>query len=171
MDTLRIVVVGDTHVRVFRGLPCEMMEAIRNADWVIHVGDYVTVDVLHGLTRLKKDRFKGVYGNADPLAIRKELPETDKVEILGKRIGITHPSVGGPDENTEEVVIAEFEGDAVDAVVYGHTHEPRIEMVGGVLLVNPGKGYLEDSYFGPPTTMALLTVGTGLDAEIRELRR
>lgn len=165
----RIVAIGDTHASAFEKLPQEMLLAIREADWVIHVGDYTSKDVLDGLVKLNGERFRGVYGNADPQAIRNRVPAKDVLEVQGKRIGITHPAFGGDDEDVEEQVMAEFKNDGVDAIVYGHTHDPKIALLGGIWLISPGKGYLEKSHFGSPTSFAIVTVEETIRGEIHKV--
>ena len=165
----RIVAIGDTHASAFEKLPQEMLQAIRGADWVIHVGDYISKDVLDGLVNLKGERFRGVCGNADPQAIRNEVPAKDLLEVQGKRIGITHPAAGEDDEDVKEQVMAEFKNDGVDAIVYGHTHDPKIALLRGIWLICPGKGYLERSHFGPPTSFAIVTVGETVKGEIHRV--
>ena len=170
--SIRLVAIGDTHSYVLEDLPEEMMRAIQQADWLIHVGDYTSKDILGGLMALKGKRFRGVYGNADPQAIRDRVPTKDILEVEGKRIGIIHPAEGGGGHDIEQRVMAEFKNDSVDAIVYGHTHDAKVSRLGGLLLVSPGKGYLEKgSYFGPPTSMAVLTVGEDIKAEIRKISR
>ena len=142
--SVEIVVIGDTHALTFEELPKEMLNAIRKADYVIHVGDYTSKNVLEGLIRLKGQQFKGVYGNTDPQAIRKMIPSKQILEINGKRIGITHPAVGGLEKYTLKRVMANFRNKNLDIIIYGHTHEPVIKNQDNILLVNPGKGYLED---------------------------
>ncbi len=164
--SVKILIIGDTHLNSFKKLPKEMVQAIKESDWVIHVGDYTSIDIVEGLIRWKGDKFKGVFGNADPLSIRKILPDKVILEIKEKRIGITHPFCGGPETFTKARVKREFKDYDVDAIVFGHTHEPEIIEVNKILLINPGKGYLEKSSFGTPTTLAILTVTETLQAEI-----
>jgi len=164
--SVKILIIGDTHINSFKKLPKEMVQAIKESDWVIHVGDYTSIDIVEGLIKQKGDRFKGVFGNADPLSIRKILPDKVILEIKGKKIGITHPFCGGPETFTKARVKREFKDYDVDAIVFGHTHEPEIIEVNKILLINPGKGYLEKISFGPPTTFAILTVTETLQAEI-----
>jgi putative phosphoesterase len=166
---VRIVVVGDTHASAFEKLPQEMLEAIREADWVIHVGDYTSKDVLDDLVKLKGKRFRGVYGNADPQAIRNEVPAKDILEVQGKRIGIAHPASGGSDETIEKRIMTEFKNDGVDAILYGHTHDPKIGLLGGIWLISPGKGYLENIRFGSPTSFAIVIVDEEIMGEIRNV--
>ena len=143
----RVLILGDTHISNFKDLPEKMLQLIQEADWVIHVGDYTSIDVLLGFIKIKGPQFRGVYGNADPMKIREQLLADDIIEISQKSIGITHPAAGGPYENAKKKVIKQFKDYEIDAIVYGHTHDPLIEDFNGILLVNPGKGYLEKNYF------------------------
>ena len=95
--SVKIIIIGDTHLNSFKKLPKEMAQAIKEGDWIIHAGDYTSIDTVEGLIRWKGDKFKGVFGNADPLSIRKILPDKVILEIKGKKIGITHPFCGGPE--------------------------------------------------------------------------
>jgi len=164
--SVKIIIIGDTHLNSFKKLPKQMGQAIKEGDWIIHVGDYTSIDTVEGLIRWKGDKFKGVFGNADPLSIRKILPDKIILEIKGKKIGITHPFCGGPDTFIKSRVKREFKDYDVDAIVFGHTHEPEIVEVNKFLLINPGKGYLEQNTFGTTTTFAILTVTETLQAEI-----
>jgi len=164
--SVKIIIIGDTHLNSFKKLPKEMVQAIIEGDWIIHVGDYTSIDTVEGLIRWKGDKFKGVFGNADPLSIRKLLPDKVILEIKGKKIGITHPFCGGPETFIKARVKREFKDYDVDAIVFGHTHEPEIVEVNKILLINPGKGYLEKNTFGTPTSFAILTVTETLQAEI-----
>ena len=54
-----------------------------------------------------------------------------------------------------------------NAVIFGHTHLPFIEELGGVLLINPGSC----SYYSQVKTYAVLTVKDGkINAYINELK-
>jgi len=167
---VRIVVIGDTHILDFNELPQKMLNAILSADWVIHVGDYTSKEVLNGFIKLKGSQFVGVYGNADPLSIRNQVLEKEIIELNGKKIGITHPAVGGTSENIKKKILRKFKDDDVDAIIYGHTHDPIIKKFNGIMLVNPGKGYLEKEYFGPPTSFAILTLDDKIHVEIINIK-
>ncbi len=164
--TTKIVIIGDTHAKDLQDLPKMMLESITITDWVIHVGDYISENIIMSLKQLKKGCFKGVYGNADTLGVRKIVPERDIFEINGKKIGIIHPSSGGDYASTLKRVLSSFRNDKVDVIAYGHTHDPTILFYEKILLINPGKGYLEQNYFGPPTSFAVLYLEETLRAEI-----
>lgn len=167
---VRIIVIGDTHISDFNELPPEMLKAILSADLVLHVGDFTSKNILDELIKLKGSQFVGVYGNADPLSIRNQVLEKEIIEVNGKKIGITHPAVGGTYENTKKKVLRKFKDDNVDAIIYGHTHDPLIEEFNGIILVNPGKGYLEKEYFGAPTSFAILSLDNKIHAEIINIK-
>jgi len=153
----------------FNKLPNEMLKYIQDADWVIHVGDYVSKNVLKGLIKLKGEKFIGVYGNTDPLIIRKEIPAKRIIEIEDKKLAITHPASGGSIKMAERRVLAEFRNDPIDILIYGHTHEPKFEKNSDLVLVNPGKGYFEKSY-GPSTTLAVLRIDQEISGEIIQIK-
>jgi putative phosphoesterase len=56
------------------------------------------------------------------------------VEAEDVRIGLVH--VPGPAAGREGRLLARFPG--CDAIVFGHTHQPVVERVEGVWLLNPG---------------------------------
>ena len=125
--TVKIAILGDTHITYFKDLPKQMLNEIKKADWVFHTGDYINIDVLNGLIELKGENFKGVYGNADPSYIREKVPSKVIINILDKRIGLTHPAYGGSSMNTEKQVLNDFKDEIVDIIIFGHTHEPKIQ--------------------------------------------
>ena len=75
-----------------------------------------------------------VCGNMDEPALQEALPERLVVEVDGARIGLVH--VPGPSAGRAERLTGWFPG--CHAVVYGHTHVPQRERVGGVWILNPG---------------------------------
>jgi hypothetical protein len=167
---VKIVILGDTHVKSINELPNEMIKDIKCSDWVIHVGDYTSIEVLNGLIDLKGIYFKGVYGNADTKQVWEIVHPKEIFEIKGKRIGITHPPSGGSHENIEAKVIKEFRKDNVDIIIYGHTHDPIIHYKENIIIINPGKGYLEKHYYGAPTTIAILEIDDDIRASIKEIK-
>jgi len=168
--SMKIAIIGDTHIRLFEELPKDMLKEIINSEWVIHVGDYTSLNVLDGLVKAKGERFVGVYGNADPQSIRDKVQSREILKIFDKKIGITHPAIGGPDEFVETRILAEFKNENIDIIIYGHTHDPKVIYKGKILLINPGKGYLESNYYGSPTTIAILLISeSNQQAKIKEI--
>ena len=85
--TVKIAVIGDTHINSFELLPYEIVGFIESVDWVIHVGDYTSLSVLKKIKK-KGPNFIGVYGNADPLNVRDKLNAEEILEIQEKKIEV-----------------------------------------------------------------------------------
>lgn len=160
------MVIGDTHLRDNEQIPKLMLAEIQKADWLIHLGDYVSMSLIIELKKLKNERFLGVYGNADPLSIRNLLPAMDELNINGKKICFTHPFEGGASEITERQVLSTLKRRKPDIILYGHTHDAVNSVREGILIINPGKGYLENTSFGGPTSFAILEIDKNIRAQI-----
>jgi uncharacterized protein len=116
-----------------RRLPDRCVELLRTADLILHAGDVSSVAALADLRALGRP-VQAVHGNAEESELRGLLPETRVVEVEQVRIGMLHDP--GPRAGREARLAARFPG--ADAVVYGHTHVPQAERVGGVWMLNPG---------------------------------
>lgn len=164
----KILVIGDTHVRSYDQLPSELKKWIARTEWLIHVGDYISEQLLLTLQEIKGSKFKGVYGNADPNSIREMLPNVSIIEINGKRIGLSHPASGGTEKVTKNKVLSQFTDQNVDVIVYGHTHEAKIEILDKVIMINPGKAYIEASSYTPEASYAVLIIGRSIKARFKK---
>ena len=140
-----VAVIADTHMpRGARRLPAACLERLRHADLVLHAGDFTSLDFLAELEALGPP-VVGVHWNMDDPALKDALPRERVVEVDGTRIGMAH--IPGP----------QFPGCA--AVVYGHTHLPRMELVGEVWMLNPGS--LTERRRAPGHSMLVLRVERG----------
>jgi uncharacterized protein len=135
-----------------RRLPDGCVELLRSADLILHAGDVSTVAAFEELQALGPP-VQAVHGNADERALRESLPAERVVEVELARIGMVH--VPGPRAGREARLAARFPG--CEAVVYGHTHAPRAERVGGVWILNPGSP--TERRRAPSRSMLLLDVG------------
>ena len=148
---MRIVVLSDTHVSSFAGLPEKIITALADVDMIIHAGDFTAKAVLDGLKQLRE--VKAVCGNMDSSELKQLLPDKEILTLGGKRIGITH-GWGSP-HDIDERVGGMFSG--VDIIIYGHSHYPQNEVKNGILFFNPGSA---KSSFG------VLTIGKEVSGEI-----
>jgi putative phosphoesterase len=164
----KILIIGDTHMNSYQQLPSELKKQIIRSDWLIHVGDYISEQLLLTLREKKGSNFKGVYGNADPNSIREILPDVVIIEINGRKIGLSHPSSGGAENSTKNKVLSQFVKKNVDIIIYGHTHEAKIEISENILLINPGKAYIESSSYTPEASYVLLTIGRKIKARLKK---
>ena len=72
-----------------RALPARAVAELREADAILHGGDFMRVEVLELLQRLGPP-VHGVHGNVDDEALRRMLPAARVVELGGARIGMVH---------------------------------------------------------------------------------
>jgi putative phosphoesterase len=148
---MKIGVLSDTHIYLAEEIPQGIVRALLNVDLIVHAGDFVDVAVLEGLKRLGE--VKAVHGNMDSMELRSLLSEKELLEAGGKKIGIIH-GWGGPD-GIERKIRARF--DDVDIIIYGHSHQAKIERIGNVLFFNPGPGF---------QSFGILTIGEEVKGEI-----
>jgi hypothetical protein len=121
----RIGVIADTHGLVRP----EVAEIFANVDAIMHAGDIGGAHVLDALRALAP--LTSVDGNNDDATGE----EIARVTLGGLRILLTHilPRPHKPAERVVESLARE----PADMVVYGHSHLPHNEVVGGVRYFNP----------------------------------
>ncbi len=129
----RLALIADTHLpRGDRPLPEACLEALRAADLIVHAGDFSRPSVLEDLRALAP--VAAVHGNVDSPELRRDLPEQLSLDLGGIVLGVIHDA--GPAKGRLERLRARFPD--ADAVVFGHSHMPLHEKVGGFQIFNPG---------------------------------
>jgi putative phosphoesterase len=116
-----------------RRLPEECVERIREAEALVHAGDFSAASVLAELRALCPVVL-AVHGNVDDAELRRELPEALEVEIGGRTVALLHDS--GPAKGRLDRMRARFPD--ADALVFGHSHLPLHEEADGFQIFNPG---------------------------------
>lgn len=127
-----LVAVSDTHAREDHRLEGATLRAVREADHVIHAGDFYREPVLDAFLE-ENETVSGVTGNNDDHALRDRLPTARVVGYEGVTFAVRHRSRSG----TTGLAMFGRERDA-DVVVFGHSHRPTVERTTDLLLVNPG---------------------------------
>ena len=150
---MRVAMIADTHVNTIEDLPKKIIDALSTVDLIIHAGDFTDIQRLRDLEELRK--VKAVQGNMDSRELKAILPAKEIIEIMDKRIGITHGS--GSPWGIEERVRKVFEADRIDVLVYGHSHQSQNKVIKDILFLNPGKA--TDSF-------GILTIDGGVKGEI-----
>jgi len=134
LDEMLIAIVADTHLpRGSRALPDACAQRMREADLVLHAGDFSTAQVLDDLRALGPP-VAAVHGNIDSVDLRRMLPERQVVDAAGARIGLIHDA--GPAQGRLARMRTAFPD--CDAVVFGHSHIPLHEERDGFQIFNPG---------------------------------
>lgn len=149
---MKIGVVSDTHSRA---LPKEMLIELSKMDLIIHAGDFCTLKDYHAFTKLKET--KAVWGNMDDPEVRKALPRKEIMEYEGVKIGLFHGE--GAPQRLMDVMQKEFRDDKVDVIIFGHSHHPLNQKIGGVLYFNPGSP--NDTIFSPYCSFGMLDINNG----------
>lgn len=129
---------------------------------MIHAGDFDSWETYEEF----KKRFPtyGVVGNRDDFGACEEIPERRIVQIGGFAIGVTHGC--GAAHGLPERVRNGWTDEA-DLVIFGHSHQPGIQVIQGLKLLNPGSP--TDVLCAERQTYALIDVGKGLEITIHEL--
>lgn len=129
---MMITVVSDTHGRDTHRLSDHTLDAVRDADFVLHAGDFTTESVLDAF-ETENTRFAGVTGNNDTAAVRERLPAARTVEYEGLRIAMVHGH-----EHTGTGLSLFGRQENADLLVVGHSHNPEFRYIGDIPVLNPG---------------------------------
>ncbi|MFW6435378.1 MAG: metallophosphoesterase [Halovenus sp.] len=127
-----IVALSDTHCRQQPRLTSHLRSTIRDADRLLHCGDFTTAAVYSYFQGLASG-LVAVTGNRDQGPLREKLPAETTTEWKGLTFLLVH---GHRHDRTAMSMLARQE--EADVVVTGHSHRPVIEELGERLLVNPG---------------------------------
>ena len=159
---MKVGIISDTHVPgAASSLPGKVFDVFAGVDLILHAGDIIDQSVLDELAIIAP--VEAVAGNMDGKELHLRLP-AKKVLTLGKfMVGLIHGKYRI--DIQKEMIRKEF--GAVDLIVYGHSHMPFWGRVGDVLFLNPGSP--TDTRYAPYNSVALLTVGDALSAEIIRL--
>lgn len=127
---MKILVVSDTHGRdenletvVYREAPFDML---------VHCGDVEGREIF--IEALAEVSCCIVSGNNDFFS---DLPREEEIEIAGKKFLVTHGHYYGVSID-ETGVVEEARSRNCDGVMFGHTHRPVLEVIDGILAINPG---------------------------------
>ncbi len=153
----RIGVISDTHNYLDPRVP----DLFASVDHILHAGDIGLPAIILALEQIAP--VTAVAGNTDDAGFR--YSQTELVELAGRRFLVQH------------IVNPQFPADTLQArsarqrphaVVFGHTHKPFHERIGGTLFFNPG--YAGKARLGLERSVAILHCGDkGIRAEYLKL--
>jgi len=159
---MKIGVISDTHLRdKNESLPKEIQEGLKPVDMIIHAGDLVDLSVLEKLKKICPQVI-AVRGNMDPEPVRKILPEKEIIKVGKFRIGLAHGQ--GHPAGLPDLLLNMFRNDLVDAIVFGHSHNPLNEVRNGILLFNPGSA--TDKVFAEYNSYGILEINDKIEGRI-----
>lgn len=146
-------VVSDTHGL----LRPQAMKALAGCELIVHAGDMGSPGVMQALSQIAP--LRAVRGNVDREPWCDRYPRTEVVAVGGISLFILHN-------------LAEIDIDPAAAgfrvVIFGHSHQPQMSEINGVLYLNPGS--IGPRRFHYPISLARLCIEAGTPtAEIVEL--
>lgn len=177
-----LVALADTHATGDPPLTDHLRRTLREADTVLHAGDFIAAASLTAFRNLAAEAgadFAAVHGNSDSTTVCADLPTVRTVEALGKRFLLVH---GHDHGHTQLSLLARQE--QADVAVVGHTHRPGVTRLGdpdsgeatetsgsegthqgGLTVVNPGSH--ADPRGGQPAYARLYRRAGAVDVELR----
>jgi putative phosphoesterase len=120
---MRIGIISDTHGL----LRPEATRRLAGVHHIIHAGDIGGPEVISELRKIAPTT--AIRGNIDRGEWAAEYPATALLKLGGRSIFVLH--------NLKELDLDPAAA-GIDVVVSGHSHQPKIETVGGVIYLNPG---------------------------------
>ena len=136
---MKLGVISDTH-GVLRE---EVIEYLRECDYIIHAGDVGNKDIIDKLDSIAKTFV--VRGNNDNDEWGLTLPEYREIEMDEILIYLVHDKADIPKDLKE-----------VDLFIYGHSHKFSNEKIDNIIYLNPGS--CGKKRFSLPLSMAIVEV-------------
>lgn len=156
LPPMNLAIISDTHEHVINIEKAKKLFADRGASPIIHLGDYCAGPSVRAF---KGAEIIGILGNndGDVLRLEKNFKEIGGdfrwdftvLEYDGLKIACYHGTV-------REITDALIRCKTYEVVLCGHTHEPRVETIDGVLVINPGSAH----GFDTKPTVAILDTKT-----------
>lgn len=152
-----IGVVSDTH----NFFDPNLRLLLEGTHHILHAGDIGQPHIIVELEQFAP--VTAVGGNTDDGGWH--YYDTRIVELGGRKFLVHHiVDPRAPGDRLEELIARE----RPDVIVFGHSHKPFCERIGGILYFNPG--YAGKSRFNLPRSMALLhCTASGIRAEYKWL--
>jgi putative phosphoesterase len=147
---VRAGVISDTHGL----LRPEAVAALKDVEHILHAGDVGDAEILDRLGHIAP--VTAIRGNVDRSGRCGRLPETELVELGGQSIYMLHDRMA---LDLDPVAAG------IGAVIFGHSHQPAIEWVKGVLFFNPGSAGARR--FSLPVSLGFLEISeSGIEARL-----
>ncbi len=142
---MKIGIISDTH----GWLDPQVLTVFEGVDHILHGGDIGSPGVLLELETVAP--VTAVSGNTDCDSAWRN---TELVELDNRKFFLQHIV----EARSPNIALSKrLERDRPDVVIFGHTHEPFAETIGGVLFLNPGSA--KSPRGGSPRSVAILHCG------------
>jgi putative phosphoesterase len=156
---MRVGVISDTHGR----LRPAVFRHFESVEHILHAGDIGGRDILDELGAIAP--VHAVFGNTDGMETRGIVEAVVEIDLAGHAIVVMHGhQLGSP---TPAGLARAFPRAGI--VVFGHTHRPLEERIGGQLFINPGGAGAPRFGLTPSIGILELSSGGGAAFEVIQL--
>lgn len=128
---MRIGVISDTHGRIHP----RVFDVLAGVDHILHAGDIGRPEIITELRSLAP--VTAVHGNIDSFPLVSQFPGSTLIALGNVKIFLAHIVADRTSAGVRQLLEAAGASEA-SVIIYGHTHEARIETIDNVLLFNPG---------------------------------
>ncbi|MBS4538021.1 metallophosphoesterase [Clostridium sp. D2Q-11] len=157
---MKLVIISDTHGEIDKSI--EVLNSLSDVDLFIHLGDYSKdakeIQIKTGIDMIN------VKGNCD--INDNEVSEEEIIEVKGKRIFLTHGHRYNCKWGLDNLYYRASELE-VDAILFGHIHQPVNIVEGDILIFNPGS--ISKPRGGSKKSYGIITIDRDLNSKIIEL--
>lgn len=130
-QNLKIGVISDTHSYINP----KVYEVFEGVDQILHAGDIGHVDVIASLEAIAP--VQAIHGNIDTFPLLSRYPDILTIEIRGVAICMIHEFKGLQDPLLK-ARLQDLQKSKLDLVIFGHSHEAKLDRQDDVILFNPG---------------------------------
>jgi putative phosphoesterase len=149
---MKIGVISDTHGFI----DPKVFTVFDGVELILHAGDIGSEDIITSLETMAP--VKAIHGNIDMFPLSTRYPEVLALEVEGAAICLIHQFIDVRNSKIRDAM-AKTSQARPDIVIFGHSHEAKLEQSGEVLLFNPGSAGKRRFSLRP--TVGLLTVSEG----------
>lgn len=164
---MKILVISDTHIPVVaKAIPSRVTEELRSCSLCLHAGDFIDYSVFEELSSYVETI--GVRGNMDNPSVKKKFPEKRIISVENVHIALIHGK--GQPASLVSYTQNSFadEWGQIDVIIFGHSHHPLKETIGGKLFLNPGSP--TDTVFAPYASYGIIEIeGKKINSKIIRL--
>jgi uncharacterized protein len=143
---MKIGIISDTHNFFDPQIPA----LFKHVEHILHAGDIGSPRIILDLEQIAP--VTAVLGNTDDAGLH--FRQTETVQLAQRKFLLHHiVSPHALDDRLKSLIAHE----QPDVVVFGHTHKPFSETIGGTLYLNPGSA--GKARFGIERSLAILECG------------